>query len=134
MNEPSRKTPFDRNALETSPFRNPGTNPPSRLESRFCGVEFAMRKSNWTPSIVPNGCDQSVYLVMDDFGRLGRVWREADVEYTNFETVVLDLLEGQCEHPIRVVCFNSAEQWSQDVSVDVARELRRLGFFFFRNP
>jgi hypothetical protein len=22
------KTPFDRNALETSPFRNPGTNPP----------------------------------------------------------------------------------------------------------
>jgi hypothetical protein len=74
-----------------------------------------MRKSNWTPSIVPNGCDQSVYLVMDDFGRLGRVWREADVEYTNFETVVLDLLEGQCEHPIRVVCFNSAEQWSQDV-------------------
>jgi hypothetical protein len=84
-----------------------------------------MRKSNWTPSIVPNGCDQSVYLVMDDLGRLGRVWREADIEYTDFETVVLDLLEGQYKHPIRVVCFNSAEQWSQDVSADVAQELRR---------
>jgi hypothetical protein len=26
---------------------------------------------------VPNGDDQNVYLVMDDLGRLGRVWREA---------------------------------------------------------
>ena len=41
-----------------------------------------MRKSSWTPSIVPRGDDQDVYLVMDDLGRLGRVWREADVENT----------------------------------------------------
>ncbi len=34
----------------------------------------------WTPSIVPNGDDQNVYLVVDDFGRNGRVYREADVE------------------------------------------------------
>ena len=26
--------------------------------------------------------DQNIYLVMDDFGRLGRVWRETDVERT----------------------------------------------------
>jgi hypothetical protein len=32
-----------------------------------------MRKSNWTPSIVPNGDRQNVYLVVDDLGRLGRV-------------------------------------------------------------
>jgi hypothetical protein len=31
-----------------------------------------MRKSGWTPSIVPNGNDQDIYLVVDDFGRLGR--------------------------------------------------------------
>ena len=31
-----------------------------------------MRKSNWTPSIVPSGDDQTVYLVAEDFGRLGR--------------------------------------------------------------
>jgi hypothetical protein len=35
-----------------------------------------MRKSSWTPSIVPRADDQDVYLVVDDFGRLGRVWRE----------------------------------------------------------
>jgi hypothetical protein len=31
-----------------------------------------MRKSNWTPSIMPNEDDRTVYLVMDDLGgRLG---------------------------------------------------------------
>ena len=28
-----------------------------------------MRKTGWTPSIVPNGHDQTVYLVADDLGR-----------------------------------------------------------------
>jgi hypothetical protein len=32
-----------------------------------------MRKSNWTPSIGPNGNDQTVYLVADDFGKNGQV-------------------------------------------------------------
>jgi hypothetical protein len=54
-----------------------------------------MRKSNWTPSIVPNSDDQNVYLVVDDFGRHGRAWRETDVENTDLETVILDMLEGQ---------------------------------------
>jgi hypothetical protein len=35
-----------------------------------------MRKSGWTPSIVPNGEDQNVYIVLDDFGRNGRAYRE----------------------------------------------------------
>ena len=84
-----------------------------------------MRRSSWTPSIVPNGDDQDVYLVIDDFGRNGRVYREADVETTDLETVVQDMLEGQYENPVRVVAFNTAKQWSQDVSADVAHELRR---------
>jgi hypothetical protein len=29
-----------------------------------------MRKSTWTPSIVPNGDDQNVYMVADDLGTL----------------------------------------------------------------
>jgi hypothetical protein len=33
-------------------------------------------------------------------------------------------LPGQYENPVRVVCFNTAEQWSRDVSADVAQELR----------
>jgi hypothetical protein len=82
-------------------------------------------RPNWTPSIVPNGADQTVYLVVDDFGRKGRAYREADVEAADLETVIVDLLGGQYANPIRVVAFNTAEGWSRDVSEDIAQELRR---------
>ena len=84
-----------------------------------------MRRSSWTPSIVPNDNDQTVYLVADDFGKLGRSWREADYELTDLETTIQDLLSGQYQNPIRVIAFNTAEGWSQDVSEDIAREVRR---------
>jgi hypothetical protein len=50
-----------------------------------------MRRS---PSIVP-GIDRDVYLVLDDFGRLGFAWRETNVQDTDLESVIDDLLEGQ---------------------------------------
>jgi bifunctional non-homologous end joining protein LigD len=52
-----------------------------------------MRRSNWTPSIVPKSDDQAVYLVVDDLGRNGRVWREADEETTDLESVIGDLVK-----------------------------------------
>lgn len=84
-----------------------------------------MRRSNWTPSIVPNGDDQNVYLVVDDLGRLGHIWREADAEATDLETVLQDLISGQYKSPLRVVSFNTAEGWARDVSGDIADELHR---------
>jgi hypothetical protein len=74
---------------------------------------------------VPREDDQHIYLVLDDLGRQGRVWREADAGKTGLETVIGDLLTGQYGSPIRVVSFNTAESWSEDVSEDVAHELRR---------
>jgi hypothetical protein len=79
---------------------------------------------NWTPSIVPNGHDHTVYLVADDLGQTGRIWPEADFETTDLETITADLLTGQYKNPIRVVAFNTAEGWSQDVSSEIAHELR----------
>jgi hypothetical protein len=79
----------------------------------------------WTPSIVPGGTDRNIYLVLDDLGRSGWVWREADVGSTDLETVIQDLLEGQYSNPVRVIGFNPEEGWSQDVSEHVAQELRR---------
>jgi hypothetical protein len=64
-------------------------------------------------------------MVADDLGRLRRIWPESDMERTDLETVIQDLLEGQYKNPIRVISFNTAEGWSQDVSADVAEELRR---------
>jgi hypothetical protein len=84
-----------------------------------------MRRAGRAPSIVPDGDDQNVYIVVDDFGRNGRVYRETDVENANLETLIVDLLDGQYKNPVWVVSFNTAEKWSQDVSADVAHELRR---------
>jgi hypothetical protein len=84
---------------------------------------------SWSPSIVPNGTDQTVYLVLDDFGgRLGRAYRETSIEYADLETTISDLIGGQYSDPVRVVAFNTADHWSEDVSEDVAREImRRIG-------
>jgi hypothetical protein len=90
---------------------------PNRLET--CASDSGHNR------VVPNDNDETVYLVADDFGRLGRAWREADYETTDLETVIQDLLTGQYNNPIRVVAFNTAERWSEDVSEDVAHELRR---------
>jgi hypothetical protein len=84
-----------------------------------------MRKSSWIPSLVPDGADQTVYLVVDDFSRHGRVFRETEVERTDLETVIADLVSGQYNDPVRVVAFNTAEHWAEDVSENVAREIRR---------
>ncbi|MBR1152816.1 hypothetical protein [Bradyrhizobium sp. JYMT SZCCT0428] len=72
-----------------------------------------------TPSIVPDDQAQTIYLVANDFGKIGRAWCEADYETTDLETVIL--LTGQYSNPIRVVAFNTGERWSEDVSEDVAR-------------
>jgi hypothetical protein len=85
-----------------------------------------MRKPGWTPSIVRKGeDDQNVYIVLDDFGRKGGAYRETDAERSDLKAVIMDMLEGQFQNPVRVIGFNTAEKWSQDVSGNVAQELRR---------
>jgi len=69
--------------------------------------------------------DQSVYKVEDDLGRNGRVWPQVDSDRTGLEALIADLLAGRYADPVRVIGFNAAEGWSEDVSADVARELRR---------
>jgi hypothetical protein len=88
-------------------------------------AELRMKRTAWTPSIVPPDGGENVYLVAEDFGKLGRAWREADYEATDLETVIQDVLSGQYSAPIRVVALNTEERWSEDVSEDVAHELRR---------
>ena len=59
------------------------------------------------------------------FRQNGSAWRETDCEKADLETVIQDLLTGQYSNPSRVIAFNTAERWSEDVSEDVAHELRR---------
>jgi hypothetical protein len=77
-----------------------------------------------SPSIVPV-IDRDTYLILEDFGGVGCAWRETNIEDTELESIINDLLEGQYSNPVRVVGFNTAEGWSPDVSEDLAHELRR---------
>ena len=78
-----------------------------------------------TPSIAPDSDEQDIYLVLDDFGTLGRAWRETDERATDFETRVTDLLSGQCTNPIRIASFNIADDRARDASAELARKVRR---------
>ena len=50
-----------------------------------------MRRLGWTPSIVPKGDDQNVYIVANDFSRQGRSYVETDVEAADLETTISGL-------------------------------------------
>ena len=74
-----------------------------------------MPRTGWTPSIVPivlYGADQTVYLVVYCFGRLGTAYRETDIERSDLETVITNLMSGQFNDPIRIVAFNTLEHWA----------------------
>jgi hypothetical protein len=73
-------------------------------------------------SLVPH-FDVAVQIVLDDFGKAGRVYREIAEPEASLENVIDDLLTGQFNNPVRVVAFNTSEGWSRDVSEDVAREV-----------
>jgi hypothetical protein len=76
-----------------------------------------------SPSMVPEA-GHDTYLVLDDLGRLGRVWRETAEADAAHETLIRDLLDDQYSRPTRIVAFNTAEGWSRDVTQDIADELR----------
>ena len=77
-----------------------------------------------SPPIAPQGFDVDVYVVLDDFGKLGRAYRETDKEAADKETVIRNLIEGQYNDPVRIVAFNTAEGWARDVTEDIATEIR----------
>jgi len=62
----------------------------------------------------------TVYLVLEDFGQFGRVYRETDPTQADLETVLAALVAGQYERPLRIVAFNIAEGWARDVSLEIA--------------
>jgi hypothetical protein len=63
-----------------------------------------------SPPLAPklNG-DATVYIVLSDFGSLGRTYVETDEAAANERDVVSNITSGQYPNPIRVVAFNTAE-------------------------
>ena len=68
--------------------------------------------------------DITVYLVLNDYGKLGSAYVETDSAEADRESIIRNFLSGQYGNAVRVVAFNTAEGWSWDVSEDIAREVR----------
>jgi hypothetical protein len=67
--------------------------------------------------------DVTIYLVLNDYGKLGSAYVETDPAEADRKTIICNFLSGQYGNAVRVVAFNTAEGWSWDVSEDIAREI-----------
>ena len=77
-----------------------------------------------TPPLAPKLTDDvTVYLVLNDFGPLGRAYSETDEANATEKDIVSKISLGDYSNPIRVVAFNTAEGWSRDVTEDIAQAL-----------
>ncbi len=74
-----------------------------------------------SPPIVPYGADETVFVVMDNFGAPGSVHRH--MECIDLDSVISALLTGLFNDPVQVVAFNTLEHWTRDMSADVANEI-----------
>ena len=63
----------------------------------------------------------TVHIVLNDFGRLGRAYCEIDEAEADEATIVENILSGQYSRPLRVVAFNTVEDWARDVTEEIAR-------------
>jgi hypothetical protein len=91
------------------------------LRSSSCVPRHPSRPMAWNKTLTSCWTILAGYVVLDDFGRIGRAWEDA----ADRETVIRDLLAGEYYKPVYIVAFNTAEGWSRDVSTDIADELRR---------
>lgn len=82
-----------------------------------------MRQPKSPPSLVPD-YDATMFIVLDDYSKSGKVYRKTDEARADLHTVVTDIIEGQYDNPNRVVAFNTAEGWARDVTEDIAREIQ----------
>jgi hypothetical protein len=74
--------------------------------------------SNDTPLVPRVG--EVHYLVLDDVGRYGRVYRETEEREADEATVVTYILDGQYKKPVRVIAFDLSAGWVRDATADVA--------------
>ena len=81
-----------------------------------------------TPPLVPEtfSYDTTVYIVLDDFGTLGRAYAETDEGQADEAVVIRDIIDGQYSKPLRVVAFNTHQGWSRDVTEEVAQKILDL--------
>ena len=68
--------------------------------------------------------EKTIYLVLQDFGALGRAYRETDPDCADMNSVIDNLIRGEFDQPLQVVAFNVSEGWAKDVSASIAAQVR----------
>ena len=76
-------------------------------------------------SVVPN-TEHVTYLLLDEIGSYGPIWREMSDGEANEATIIDWIAQGQFDCPLRVVAFNTEEGWSRDVTREIAARLLDL--------
>ena len=76
----------------------------------------------WHATLVPTN-DVTVHVVLCDFGELGPAWIEIAEDGADEDSIIEGILCGEFAHPLRVVAFNTAGQWSRDVSEEIAMKV-----------
>jgi len=109
--------------------RTPGKNPPGagsepELEEPKLSKPSRERMHQVESPPTAPAFDADVYLVLDDFGTIGRAYRETDERQTDRETVIQNFLSVEYNNPVRVVCFNTAQGSSRDATLEIVREIQ----------
>ena len=77
-----------------------------------------------SPGLPKHG--DSVFLVLDGFGKFGQADRETDPRQADRQTVLAKLLSGQYEPALRIVACKTAEGWLRHVAANIAQVLLDL--------
>ncbi|WFU42171.1 hypothetical protein QA640_06745 [Bradyrhizobium sp. CB82] len=95
----------------------------SALETRMAGnglVPMADRRADHRSA--PH---RIVYLIVDNvLGRPGRARRKLEVERTDLETIIANLVGGHFNDPVRIVAFDPKARWSKNISRELAEEIQ----------
>ena len=75
------------------------------------------------PNSLRSRSSATVHLVLEDFGALGRTYREIDAARADAPTIVDKILRGEYSAPAQVIAFNVEKGWARDVSAQIARAL-----------
>jgi hypothetical protein len=49
----------------------------------------------------------TAYIVIEDFGRQGRAFRETELAEADLGTIVRNMISGEYRNPMRVIAFNT---------------------------
>lgn len=71
-----------------------------------------------SPSLAPQtfNYDTTVYIVLNDYGKLGSAYVETDETQADESVVISNIIDGQYCRPMRVISFNTHQGWSRDVT------------------